>query len=181
MPVSHFGIISSVLSRTDKVKNIESILDVGIGFGKYGVLLRERYDVRFKRCRRENWKVRIDGVEIYKDYITPMHEYVYSKIYIDHIHSLLDKLRRYDVILALEVLEHMEKWKGTEVIKGLFNKCNKLLLISFPTYFRGNEGKDWPNAYERHRCLWTQQELDKAIGETEKLRPTVFAKEVNAS
>ena len=60
--------------------NPHSVLDIGPGFGKYGVLCREfleiwdgRYEYKFKR--------RIDCVEVFPDYITDLHRYIYNSIY----------------------------------------------------------------------------------------------------
>ena len=46
MPASHYRKIDAIMCRVEEVKDVKSILDVGIGFGKYGVILRERFDVR---------------------------------------------------------------------------------------------------------------------------------------
>jgi 2-polyprenyl-3-methyl-5-hydroxy-6-metoxy-1,4-benzoquinol methylase len=175
MPVSHHRNIIKVINTIDGIKP-SSILDVGFGFGKYGLLLRERYDVRFKRVNRDQWKIKIDGVDIYDGYIAPHIQYIYSTIYIGHIHRLINNLLIYDVILLIDVLEHMAKWKGIEVVKALYEKTNKLMLFSFPNKFSGGECSDWPNRYEEHRCLWTQEELDNIIGETKKLGLTLYAK-----
>ena len=176
MPASHYKKISIITDRIERVKDVKSILDVGIGFGKYGVILRERFDIRFKRYDESDWITIIDGVEIYSDYITPMHTYVYDTIYLGDIFELIDNLKRYDVILMIDCLEHLSKWKGREVVRKLFTLCDKLLLFSFPNFFRGDEGYKWPNVRERHRCLWTPKELNELIGKVERIEPTIFAK-----
>ena len=180
MPVSHHRHIAPILNRIDLVWNtrkFNSILDIGVGFGKYGVLLRERYDVRFKRCVREDWKIKIDGIEVYENYITPYHRYIYNEIIVGDILNLVDKLENYDIILMLEILEHLKKEDGAKILQLIKNKSIKLLLTSFPRTFSGKEGYDWPNIHERHLCLWTKSELDDVIGTTEQLTPTIFAKE----
>ena len=48
-----------------------SILDVGCGFGKYGMLLREYLDVWHERYDKERWQVRIVGIEAFEQYRNP--------------------------------------------------------------------------------------------------------------
>ena len=39
------------------------VLDLGMGTGKYGFLLREQTDLAQGRLSRDDWRMRIDGVE----------------------------------------------------------------------------------------------------------------------
>lgn len=181
MPVSHYRHINAIMSRIDRLwdsKKFNSILDIGVGFGKYGVLLRERYDVRFKRCKHSQWDIRIDGSEIYDDYLLPHIQYIYDRIYLGDICNTINGMHSYDVILMLEVLEHISKEKGIELIRSIKNLTNSLLIVSFPRSLKGDEGSDWPNTYERHLCLWTKDELMNEIGLVETLSPTIFAQEM---
>lgn len=164
MPVSGYHLINPVLRAIDMhMPNPRSILDVGCGFGKFGVLLRERYDIRKNRYEKKDWMTKIDAVEVWAKYITPLHTYVYSNIYSANILTALKWLPHYDVILALEVLEHLPKDEGLTVLYELQARCNKLMVISFPNTFNGREGRDWENPHERHQCLWTQEELNACL------------------
>ena len=180
MPVSHQKNIFSVLNLVDdllKREGVTSILDIGCGFGKYGVLLRERMDVRFKRYKRKDWITRIDCVEGYLDYISPIHEYVYDKIYVDKIEDIIDNLRLYDVVLMIDCLEHLEKFQGEELLPMLDNLSQKMLILSFPNIYQAKAGADWDNTLERHRCLWTQEDVESIIGPVKKHKATVYVKD----
>src|SRR5439155_62198 len=64
-----------------------SILDVGVGFGKWGHLFREYTDIleaehEPSRYDRENWQVRIEGIEGHAAYLTPMHHFLYDQIHV---------------------------------------------------------------------------------------------------
>ena len=61
-----------------------SVLDVGSGFGKYGVLCREYLELW---DGRQEYKFirRIDGVEAFENYITPLHKFIYNNIYTENI------------------------------------------------------------------------------------------------
>lgn len=176
MPISHHRMVPLVMDQVVKIDNVKSVLDIGCGFGRYGVLLRERLDVRYKRYSVRQWKTRIDAVEVWKLYLTPLHSFIYDNIYVKNIFSYCNKLDNYDVILMLECLEHLPKWKGKKVVKRLEEKANKLLLISFPDKFNGKENAEWENPYEEHKCLWTKGELSDCIGPVKQLSPTIFAK-----
>src|SRR5262245_23881925 len=82
MPSSRPNTIPTVIHLIRQLKP-QSILDVGIGFGKWGHLFREYTDIHEAehepaRYERQNWRVRIDGIEGFARYVTPMHRYLYN-------------------------------------------------------------------------------------------------------
>ena len=82
MPSSSSDYISAVVNIM-RLINPSTMLDIGIGFGKYGFLAREYlelWDGRDKH-KREDWKRTIDGIEAFEEYINPAIEYIY-----DHPH-----------------------------------------------------------------------------------------------
>lgn len=154
MPTSWIESIPEILSTIDEFKP-NSILDIGIGFGKYGVLLREKLELPYERYNKADWTVRIDGIEAFKDYQNPIHNYVYDKVYYDTIHNCIEKLPKYDVVLLIDVLEHFEKKEGKEIIKKIMKHTNKALIISTPLY-PSPQGEYLSNKYEEHKSRWTQ-------------------------
>ena len=164
MPVSGYHLINPVLRAIDMyMPNPRSVLDVGCGFGKFGVLLRERFDVRKNRYDKKEWRTKIDAVEVWPQYITPLHTYIYDSIYSSDIRSAIKWIPHYDVILVLEILEHLPKSDGLQILTDLQARTNKLMVISFPNTFNGREGAAWENPHERHQCLWTQSELNECL------------------
>jgi hypothetical protein len=177
MPVSSNFNVGGIMGAIRKhARDATSCLDIAAGWGKYGVLLREFFDIKVNgRYDKERWKCRIDMVEIWPDYITPMHEFVYSNVYLDDIRAISADIHAYDIVLLLEVLEHMSHEDGVKVLIDLKGKCNKLMFMAFPNYFNGGEGKGWANPYEEHRCLWTQDDVEATLGmKVEKVGPTAF-------
>ncbi|WP_442597931.1 glycosyltransferase [Neobacillus sp. D3-1R] len=154
MPTSWTESIADILDEVEKYKPI-SILDIGIGFGKYGVLLRERFELPYQRYYKDDWTIRIDGIEAYKGYENPIHDYVYDHVYYDSVSNCIEKLPLYDVVLLIDVLEHFEKEEGQKVIKKILKHTKKALIISTPLY-PANQGDYLANKYEEHKSRWTQ-------------------------
>lgn len=132
-----------------------SILDVGIGFGKYGVLLREALDIPYERYEKKDWLVRIDGIEGFKPYENPIHTYVYNDMYYDEVYTALSKLQqKYDTVLLIDVLEHFEKQEGFKLLEALLEVTNTSLIVSTPIYPAPQE--DYlGNILERHKSRWS--------------------------
>lgn len=151
MPTSYYGQISTVMNFVQEI-NPKSILDVGIGFGKYGVLCRENLDIPYERYPKDTWQVRIDGIEGYKGYKNPIHTYVYNKVYYGTIEKTIKKLDTlYDLALMIDVLEHFEKKAGDEIIPQIQSKCRKL-LVSVPAVPSQQTYLD--NHLETHKSIW---------------------------
>ena len=154
MPSSYFEAIPYILSEVVRA-NPQSVLDVGVGFGKYGVLLRELLEVRNERYHKSTWRVRIDGVEVYPEYRNALHDYVYDEIYYGDIREVVTRSmhRAYDVILLIDVLEHFSKEDGLALIQRLLERVAKCLIISTPLY-PAPQGTYLGNPHENHRSRW---------------------------
>lgn len=157
----------------DRAGKVNSILDIGAGFGKYGVLLREHLEVRKHRYDKKDWQVQIDAVEIWPAYINPIYKHVYDCIFLCGALAAVTRAQNYDVIFLLEVLEHLSKDRGTKLIKLLLKKYNKAIVISFPEVYKKGACSDWINPYEEHLCLWTFEELKELAPNAEQASKTV--------
>lgn len=179
MPISHQKNIYSITTLVETLYNqegVSTILDIGVGFGKYGALLRERLDIRLLRYDKEDWQVTIDGIEPYSNYLTPIHSYIYNTIYIAKIELILNNLPNYDVILMIDCLEHLEKEVGKKIVKALWDKTNKLIIFSFPKTDTPKPHTPWDNKLEIHRCVWSEKEISSLIGPVKHYPSTVCAK-----
>lgn len=137
------------------------ILDVGSGFGKYGLLLREALLSNQAERKSEIIPSKyfyIDCVEQCRYFVTQKyHENLYDKHYhCDLFEIPLDEYFDYDLILLIDVVEHHPKQKMLDwlwKIKGHLNKCR--ILISTPKkvefYKLDYYGVDCP----KHVTQWT--------------------------
>ena len=99
-----------------------SVLDIGSGFGKYGMLCREYLELWDGR-REYKFLRRIEGVEVFENYITPLHKFIYNNIYTENITEIIKKIDyKYDLVLLIDVLEHFTKEEGTWLLNTLLSK-----------------------------------------------------------
>ena len=154
MPTSNPDAVTFV-SQVILSMNPASVLDVGIGFGKYGFLAREYTDIC--RERYHNWTTRIDGIEIWEKYITDLQRMVYTNIYIGDAVEVIKDLPVYDLLICSDMLEHLSKERGQEFMRLAMehSKHSIVLLPSRPSNQKAVNG----NPHEAHIATWTQEEL----------------------
>lgn len=162
MPSSQYYHISKIMEMIISL-NPRSVMDMGSGFGKFGVLCREYLELWDGRQKYE-FNRRIDCVEIFQQYISPLHKYVYDNVYNENILEIAPKLdTKYDLVLLIDVIEHFEKIDGINLLNTLLAK-NESVLVSTPK--KPSPQKDaFGNVYETHRSTWSTGELAK-IGYT---------------
>lgn len=153
-PHKHVSKIIDVVLKLDPY----SILDIGTGFGKYGVLCREYLELWDGRQNYHEFLRKIDGVEAHGKYITPLHKYVYNNIYSEDVLTLINRVDyNYDLFLLIDVLEHFDKSAGHLLLEKLLLK-SKGILISTPKNPSAQKNA-FNNDYETHRAKWTRKEL----------------------
>jgi len=139
------------------------VLDVGAGYGKYGVLFREYLEMLHTRNSQPRpsgstmWRkrlVRIDAVEGFSDYVGKLHYAVYDNVYIENIFDFVKKQWEYDLIFMGDVLEHIEKEAAlNELLPALLARVAMGVLISVPAYAEA-QGSEFGNELETHRSRW---------------------------
>lgn len=131
MPPSHFYQLNEIMELIVLTKP-NRILDVGLGFGKYGFLCREYLDLLDGRQKINDWRRQIDGIEIFNAYITPLQEQIYNHIYIGNALDILPALKEpYDLILLIDVIEHFDRPDG-ERLFALCREHGRNIIISTP-------------------------------------------------
>lgn len=159
MPSSRPNHIPLIISAVRQIQP-KSILDIGTGFGKWGVLFREYTDIiasehNPERYQKPGWQVRIDGVEGFEPYVTDLHRFVYNNLYQGEALEILENCEKYDLIFIGDVIEHFEKPDGQEVLRRCLEKANKAVMISTPATETPQDGV-CGNELETHRSHWTK-------------------------
>ena len=140
----------------------KSILDIGVGFGSFGVLAREYTDIWNGNYQKYEWLTRIDGVEIFKNYRNDIYWSIYNNIYMGDICDVVDTLNiSYDLILIKDCLEHIEKENGKVLLEKI-NKLGRFVVIITPIEVF-MQGPVFGNDAETHRSSWCVNDFKKAI------------------
>lgn len=156
MPSSHTYQLNEIMELVI-LTNPKNILDIGAGFGKYGVLIYERMNLWWTD-NYKNKNVLIDAIEVFKTYLTPIHKFIYNKIYKeDAAKTILKIKKKYDLSLMIDVLEHFSKEEGLKFLNNLKSK-SKNILISIPKVV-GEQGEAFNNPYEKHRSTWKPEDF----------------------
>lgn len=158
---------SSTWAHTSTVQDIiwkyqpESVLDIGVGAGRWGFLLREQLETFRGRFNKEEWKTRIVGVEIWPKYIKDYHKYLYDSIFIGDVRDYVKRCKEsFDLIIAGDVIEHLEKEEGVKLIQILRILCNKCLTICLPLGSGYKQGEVKGNKAEAHLSIWEEKDLE---------------------
>lgn len=120
----------------DIIKGLKpkSILDMGVGTGFYGQIIRKGLP-----------DVKLDGVEIFPSYRNELWEN-YNNITIDDIRTV--PLGEYDLYLMVDIIEHMTKDDGLKLLR----KMKGPVLISTPRDYDQDEVHG--NVYQKHLYKW---------------------------
>lgn len=128
VPVSHHYQISTICDVIHILRP-SSVLDIGIGFGKYGLLARELLDIEGADDDYQHRQHLIDGVEVYPDYIGPWQKEIYDHIFIGDARTVLESLpETYDLALAIDVIEHIPKADALALLNMLRTQGGDILI-----------------------------------------------------
>ena len=123
-----------------------SVIDVGAGYGKFGVLAREYASPQ-----------RVDAVDV-----NPPRYPVYDHVYLGDVRDLERLLPaetpRYDLALFVDVIEHLEKPQAWRVLDVLARRARRV-LVSTPWGFRAQHDPELP--FETHLSGWYPWEFGR--------------------
>lgn len=153
MPTSHPRTLSQVHTIIESLRPA-SVIDLGVGHGKTGVLMREYLEMWENLAyHREDWKAKVYGIEVFPDYRNPLWDYAYDEVLIGDAKETIDRLPEVDLIVALDVWEHFERPYGLALLDKCLAKA-KVVLISTPIDPLPQD-ETYNNPHERHVSRWT--------------------------
>ncbi len=157
MPSSHHYQLNEIIGLIIET-NPAKVLDIGIGYGKYGFLTREYLELWEEGSTYDSHKRQIDGIEAFGAYITPVHRLIYDHIFNGDAKDILPGITdHYDLILMIDVLEHFSYDDGLKVLEEC-RKCSRNVLISVPRVMSMQE-EVYGNPYEAHRYNWKRKDF----------------------
>jgi hypothetical protein len=134
--------------------NPDSILDIGAGFGRWGILSREFLDVWDDGNYTGEWKRRIDAVEIFDNYVKPYHSYFYDNVFREDAIGFVGNCKdKYDLIICGDVIEHFQKEEGKKFIDSCL-RIGKHVMINIPVGDNWEQAAINDNKHEIHRSVW---------------------------
>ena len=171
MPSSESGNIDLIITWV-RAYQPKTLLDIGVGTAKFGLMFRDYLDghwVGHAFHDKSTWTMRMVGVEIFKNYLTPVHDYLYDEILTIDIYEYLksiQKSEKFDLIFMGDILEHFPKDVGIKLIDLLRDKCLNIgghIIIStpnVPTRIDDPRSIIFGNDHEVHRCRWYSSDFD---------------------
>jgi ubiquinone/menaquinone biosynthesis C-methylase UbiE len=168
MPFSQSSQLSTIVGCAEQLQP-RSVLDVGVGMGQYGFLLRTNLEslnlfeidgATGRQAPRERWKVRIDGIEGFPGYFTPVHSYAYNQLFVGDALQLLPTIpdQSYDFVMAIDILEHFQQDDGERFLTHCRRIARRVALVSTPKEFI--EQTVEANPFEDHKSVWSRESLE---------------------
>lgn len=181
MPISGWDPVFPVMQTIQGI-DPKSVLDVGIGTGQWGFLVRNYHDMRYGRFQKGQWQTQIVGIEVCDLYRNPAWD-LYSMIVVKEASAILEGYKdhaeksgflakSFDVGIMIEVLEHFDKEKGTEVLKNLASACKHIIF----SYANMEQGAAHGNEFEVHRSTWTDEEIKQIFPQARQIYETGVGK-----
>jgi hypothetical protein len=159
MPTSSCGYINVIVRLVLDLKP-KRILDIGPGWGTYGLLFRQSLDMCNQEAyAREDWQTEIIGIEVFEGYRTPLWDYAYNEVLIGDAVELAPEVGRCDLVLLGGVIEHLPKDKGMAFLDSLLSQCTYAILST--PYGHMTQEAAYGNEAERHLSGWSKRDFRK--------------------
>lgn len=133
--------------------NTRAVLDLGCGDGKIMKDLSEG----------EDWE--ITGVDIHKESVNQAKKIrVYNRLIVadvvDAVRNFIKNRRKFDVVFCSQMLEHLDKSRGEELLRLAEKISLKRVIITTPQGFV-RQAKEYidENPYQKHKSGWSRQDF----------------------
>lgn len=135
------------------------VLDVGCGLGEWGFLIR---------IRKRGYPYLL-GMDIWRPYLRRVRPLgVYDELIQVRLPHIPLKEKSVDVSVACEVLEHLSKIGGYELMAELGRVTKKTIIVSTPINWPQGEVRG--NPYEKHVTEWLLKDFARQGYETKVVR-----------
>lgn len=158
MPIGCCSLVPAIVTQLTNRRPC-SVLDLGVGMGFYGAVVRQWLDFGVRP-----WRNRLVGVEGFAAYRNPCWD-LYDEVVVSSIGDyLVASTETWDAILLLDVLEHFNHDTGLQILGAARRRLSPTgcFFVGTPAIWM-EQGAVYGNEFERHRSLWTAAEL-QSIG-----------------
>ncbi|RZK12486.1 MAG: hypothetical protein EOO46_03010 [Flavobacterium sp.] len=162
MASSFINQVPTIIHLVQKLQPV-TVLDIGKGFGKYGFLIHEYAGINntkkldSSKSLRDLSEITIDAVEVDADLMLPHLSQFYRNVYFEDVLTLYPKLGNYDLVLMIDIIEHIEKNKAIELLKHLLKTGSKIIVATPIEFF---EQELYESPFEHHVSHWQKKDFD---------------------
>ncbi|MFA5364146.1 MAG: class I SAM-dependent methyltransferase [Candidatus Bathyarchaeia archaeon] len=139
-----------------------TILDVGCGWGKWGSLIRTCW-YRTTRGKGDTIPRLLIGADLFRPSLKRVKSHkIYDDVVLCHAAFLPFREDIVDVVLAIEMLEHIAKTEGTKVLNELEQVSKETVIVSTPhlsPYREGTMSPEGFNPYDAHISKWSVKDF----------------------
>jgi len=157
VPIGCCSLVPEIATRLARSRP-RSVLDLGIGMGFYGAVVRQWLDFGVRP-----WRTRLVGIEGFAGYRNPCWD-LYDEVIVSPIEAYLNQsTEMWDAILLLDVLEHFSHSVGERILVTARERLSAggQFFVGTPAVWM-EQGAAYDNELERHRSLWTAEQLREA-------------------
>lgn len=163
MPTGHQSIIGPIVDiLMDRAP--QSVLELGIGFGKWGALIREYLDwfgLTWETGEKEGRYTYLVGIEAYERYKTALWNLYHIVINEDILTAIPTLKQNFEMSLLVDVLEHFTREEGYRVLDMCLEKSQEILICTPFNSKPGTQKLAFGNKFEEHKSQWLYFDFDQ--------------------
>jgi len=155
VPVSALGLYWPIMKRLIECP-VESLLDLGCGTGRLGVCVRDYLEDlvhKVNPAKPREWKLQIEGVEIFDDYRSVWGTAAYDKIHSGCVTGFMGGAvkggRRWDAIVCTAMIEHLPIETARGLVHAMVHCSDQYAIVGAP-FGSHPQGSGHGNDYEEH-------------------------------
>ena len=167
--MSHSPIIDkAVLGLLDENLDNLRILDCGFGYGNWAFQIKSKL----------GYEPYIVGLEIHRPYLERQSKFgLYDKLVGANVLDIPFDDDYFDVVLACEIIEHLEKKDGLKMINEIERVSKNLVIVTTPFGFMEQEEYDG-NKYQIHKSSWYPSDFTRLGYEVNVLKTQSLTRSV---
>jgi hypothetical protein len=108
----------------------ERVLDLDLGFGRWGMLVRELCDDAAGRVHRENWRTHVEAITPHSAGVEEYHHFFYDWIHVgDALQSLTGMTDRWSLTVLGELLRDQPPATAQELLAAVLDRSDYVLML----------------------------------------------------
>ncbi len=148
LPFTYLGTLRGAFRELEKQKERVTVLDLGCGDGT------ATQNLAFPK------NFQVTGVDIFRPYLKlARKKKIYKKLINADVARFSSKTK-YDIVMALHILEHFDKKAGVKLLMKMEKLAKKRVVVVMPVGFLPQSEYD-KNPHQLHKSSWMPKEMVK--------------------